>query len=643
MKPTWNNKTHLFGAILLICAICFCFTGCGSKAETTAQNQPTIQQQEQQNPTLTVHTYDAQDHKIDGYYAPQKGAYYLFVPSTQVLADTVVYYTDEAGNTGTIANAFTNNEDQVMVTDANGTQHKVIAMQSTLPSVYIDLNDTTLADIHADKDKKHKGNSIYITTLDGTYDLTVEDSVEVKGRGNSTWRAYEKKPYQIKFDDKTSVLGMGEAKKWILLANAGDDTMMRNQLVYQVAEQMDMPFVTSFEYVDLWIEGDYRGTFLLGEKVELGSSRLDLQNDSGALFEQDILFYSEEEYWFKSNTLQTEFVLKEIVEEEDNVIAIAMTEFETSLDELMNFVYHTAPENITLAQLSTMLDVDSFIKYYLINDYVLNGEALITSCYMYQDGPDDVIHFGPIWDFDTCLGNDGKTYVANRRQNQAMFLAFLDIPEVYQRTNELLEQYRPALESMTDKATTLNAQIADSAAMNYIRWDTLKDLNAKNDLYFYPTFDEAVDALYTWLTGRASVYDMTQPVYGVYRNIKGEVLYTSNDEEYTSLVTDGGKDYGIAWYAPVAGQPVHRLSGGLARLHYYTMDLAEKDALIAKGWNYEGIAWYTLNDGVPVYRMHKNSLLGDKYQYVTNQDTIVTLTSKGWTNQGVAWYGVEPK
>lgn len=649
MKPATMLLTALLCGTLL-------FTGCANDAARQLPQQESTAAQDNTEQTtaaqLPCFTYDDGGRVIQGYYAPQDGVNYLFVPSTQALADVTIHVGDMAiadasagsldAQSGTITGAFAQNGDTVALTGADGTVYTVAAMQSTLPSVYIDLQDTTLTDIHADKDKKYKGNSIYISTVDGTYDLTVEDSVEIKGRGNSTWRGYEKKPYQIKFDDKTSVLGMGEAKKWILLANAGDDTMMRNQLVYRAAAQMDMPYVTQFEYVDLWIEGDYRGTFMLGEKVELGESRLNLQQDTGALFEQDIYFYNEEDYWFRSDVLGTEFVLKEIVEEEDDTIALAMDDFHTSLDTLMQYVYKTPVEDITLEQLSTMMDVDAFVKYYLINNYVLNAEALDTSCYMYKDGAEDVIHFGPIWDFDSCLGNTIIDNTSIYRSNQELFNRFLNIPVVYERAEILLQHYQPVLHGMADDVAVLQAQIADSAAMNYIRWD-INQVQNPDKIKQYLPFDAAVNVLETWLSGRAEVFCLPEhhvPVYGIYRNIKGEVLYTSDANEYAALLADGGKDYGIAWYAPIGGQPVYRLSGGLARLHYYTMDAAERDARIADGWNDEGIAWYTWSDGVPVYRMYKHSLLGDKYQYVTGQADIDALTAKGWTNQGVAWYGV---
>ena len=94
--------------------------------------------------------------------------------------------------------------------------------------------------------------------------------------------------------------------------------MMRTQLVYRMADNLGMTYVPSFRYVDLWIDGEYRGTYMLGEKAEIGSSRLDLQEDTGALFEHDETFYQEEDYWLYSTMLEKHFVMKELMRKKTN-------------------------------------------------------------------------------------------------------------------------------------------------------------------------------------------------------------------------------------------------------------------------------------------------------------------------------------
>ncbi|MBO5657522.1 MAG: CotH kinase family protein, partial [Agathobacter sp.] len=258
------------------------------------------------------YTYDGMGNPIKGYYAKEEEIWYLFVTSSQEMKDVKLRVEGKVEQTskgslneelGEITGAFAKNEDSVELTMSNGKVIRVIAMQSDLPSVYIDLNGTTLDIIHGDKDAKHTGNSIYIQDEDKTYNFGVENTVEIKGRGNSSWREYEKKGYQIKFLEKTSLMGMPAERKWVLLANSSDDSMMRTQLAYHMADDLDMDFVPEFQYVDLWIEGEYLGTYMLGEKVEQGANRLDLDQPTGALFEHDEAFYAEEPYWFYSDAL----------------------------------------------------------------------------------------------------------------------------------------------------------------------------------------------------------------------------------------------------------------------------------------------------------------------------------------------------
>ena len=514
---------------------------------------------------VLCYTYDSNGNLIKGYYDSQEDIWYLFLTSSQKISDTEVYFTEdilssECGTADTdadkIKGAFSDSGDMAKVTMEDGSVKNIAVMQSDLPSVYIDLKNTTFDEIHSDKDKKHAGNSVYITSAGGEYDLTVRGSVEIKGRGNSSWLEYEKKAYQIKFTTKTSVLGMEKAKKWVLLANASDDSMMRTKLVYNMAEKLDMGFVADLEYVDLWIEGEYRGTFLLGEKVETNSARLGLENEYGALFEHDEAFWEEEDYRLYSKMLQRHFVLKDIVTEEVPVIADAMVDFESAVDEFTSYLYSTPSSEVTLEKLSTMIDIDSFIKYFLVNEYTQNRESFATSFYWYKDGFKDVIHLGPIWDFDTCMGNDGALYTEYYGSAHVMFRYLFAVPEFYSRAQEIYEQYKVVFTSMAEDVDAIKEEIADSAEMNYIRWRVLGTANPKKDAVdFYPTFDKAVEAVKNWLTGRAETFTVNRTNVVTSRISEGcyemDITYET-DSEYGIVkfvvwsLADGQDD--MTWY-----------------------------------------------------------------------------------------------
>ena len=460
---------------------------------------------------FTCYSYDPEGRRLEGHYSEKDDVWYLFVTSAQNLTDTPVYASGNVSATdsgaldaqnGVIRNAFTQSGDRVVLTTADGETHTVVALQSTLPSVYVDLEGTTLQQIHADQTVKYDSTSVYITDPAGEYTLSVKNNVQIKGRGNSSWNIYEKKGYQIRFDTKTQVMGMPEAKKWVLLASAGDDSLMRFQLASRAAQSWDMAFVPEFRYVDLWIEGEYLGTYLLGEKVEIGENRLALQNADGALFEHDETFYMDEENWFITNHMNRHFALKELAVEEEALIPAALSGFENDLEMLMRYLYSTPSEQVTLESLSDYIDVDSFAKYFLLNDYMQNNESFSTSFYWYKDGDGDVLHLGPVWDFDSCMGSDGQPPTANYGQEHPLFQYLLAVPAFYERTQQLMAQYGPSLYAMTDEVPTLQEQIESSAYMNYCRWNTLGMPNPKGGPDLAPTFDEAVENLRTWLQAR---------------------------------------------------------------------------------------------------------------------------------------------
>ena len=506
-------------------------------------------------------TVDARQWTNQGYQSEKDGVWYLFLPQDESPADTVLSFSgrvtaasagalDREG--GTLTGAFAD-RDRVTLTLEGGRTETVCLRQSSLPSLRLTLNGTTLDQIHQDKDVKYPGNDLVLT--DGDDVLT--GTVEIKGRGNSTWREYAKKPYQIKFSKKTSVLGMPAAKKWILLANASDDSMIRTRLVYDAAEQMDFPFVTEYQYVDLWIDGQYLGVYLLGEKAEIGKGRLNLQDPAGAMFELDNGFATDEDHYFFEGRLNSYFALKEIVEEDDGHIQQAMTNFQTAMTRLTTALTSQGWENLSLSQLNEMIDVDSLARYYLMNEYVLNGESFFTSFFWYQDGASDVLHVGPLWDFDTCMGNKNeKVTDYNASSTSVLMKKMLNIPAFYQRVQELYTRYKPVLTGMAGQVDGLRDEIGVSADLNYLRWSTLGAANPKpGGTPFAPTYDEAISRVRTWLTGRANAFTPTvrPQQLGYYFNASRTVMYlTYSAPSQTSLrfavwgQQDGQND--LHWY-----------------------------------------------------------------------------------------------
>ncbi len=164
-----------------------------------------------------------------------------------------------------------------MITFKDKSRVTLICMQSSLPAMWITLGDASLQDVHDHQDTIFEGTSAALIDP-GNEDHNFEENAtaQFKGRGNSSWYYYDKRSYQIRFEEKVSVLGMPQARKWVLLANASDPSLMRNKLVFEISAQLGFAFVPKAEYADLWIDGDYRGTYLVTEKPEVNKKRLNL-------------------------------------------------------------------------------------------------------------------------------------------------------------------------------------------------------------------------------------------------------------------------------------------------------------------------------------------------------------------------------
>jgi spore coat protein CotH len=132
----------------------------------------------------------------------------------------------------------------------------------------------------------------------GNYDDLKSTAVNIKGRGNSTWY-YDKKPYRLKFDKKISICGLTKAKNYVLLANYIDPTLMRNAVALKIAQLLGISYTNHCIPVNLILNGKYRGSYMLTEKVGLNSASVDVKDEAKAiLFELDTNY--DEAYKFKS-------------------------------------------------------------------------------------------------------------------------------------------------------------------------------------------------------------------------------------------------------------------------------------------------------------------------------------------------------
>ena len=144
---------------------------------------------------------------------------------------------------------------------------------TNIPTVYINTHNNQPV-----IDKDIQINSLLTLKSEDESEVLVEDSITIKGRGNSTWNL-AKKPYRIKFYKKTNFMNMpAKAKKWVFLANHADKSLMRNAIALQIGQMMEFEFTPSFRYVDLVLNNKFLGNYLVTDQVEVDKNRVPVES-----------------------------------------------------------------------------------------------------------------------------------------------------------------------------------------------------------------------------------------------------------------------------------------------------------------------------------------------------------------------------
>ncbi len=273
---------------------------------------------------------------------------------------------------------------------------------TNLPTVSIHTEDGV---IPYDKETDIPG-LITIISDDGTKLLSATGGT--RERGNAS-RTFPKKPYRIKFDKKQNVLDApAKAKKWTLINNYGDKTLMRNLLAFELSRRMGMSYTPFGAPVDVLLNGEYKGCYQLCDQIEVNPGRVeitemtpeDTSGDAltGGYFIEVDAYASEELSWFNSN--------------KGNPVTIKSPDDEDIVDAQYEYIKNYFNKMET--QWRNLLDLNTFLRHFLVGELSGNTDTY-WSTYMYKERGDDKIYTGPVWDFDLAFENDTRTYPINSR------------------------------------------------------------------------------------------------------------------------------------------------------------------------------------------------------------------------------------
>ena len=271
-----------------------------------------------------------------------------------------------------------------------------------IPIMEIVLSDVDLATVKKDKTIRFSGNEM-IFFSDGI--IKKYSDLELKGHGNSTWQG-DKRPFQIKFAKKTELFGGVSARKWILVANDFDASQLRNSVAFYLGRMINVQYMKGGGFAELIINDEYQGLYYAAPKVEIGKDSVDIRSDYGILMELDNLYGYENNCYYSGEKMC--FIVSDAVNSDNETIAAK--DFVESFDELERATKLGDYESVR-----EIIDIDSFVRYYILNEFVVNPDAYVSSWYMYRDGPDDKIHVGPGWDYDFAFGN--RNWIWNTADN----------------------------------------------------------------------------------------------------------------------------------------------------------------------------------------------------------------------------------
>lgn len=339
-------------------------------------------------------------------------------------------------------------------------------------------------------------STVHIISQGGTHLLT-DTQTGVRGRGNASWN-FEKKPYRLKFSEKRSPLGApAEAKKWTLLSNHGDKTLMRNILAFEVSRRLGLAYTPFCRPVDVIINGEYKGCYQLCDQVDVRKNRVDVtemkKSDNsgtnltgGYLIEIDAYASTTEKVYFYSKK-GTPVTIKS--PDDEDITAEQRKYIEDHFNTMEAAVF---AGNYTDASSGyrKYLDLDSYLRHFIVGEFIGNTDTY-WSVYMYKQRGDDRFYVGPVWDCDLAFENDYRTHPINDTNDFLYCGKSSGASEAVNQMNNRIIKYDPAaraeLKSLWSwaklngiDATSLIKYIDETAALleesqqlNFKRWPIL--------------------------------------------------------------------------------------------------------------------------------------------------------------------------
>lgn len=406
-----------------------------------------------------------------------------------------------------ILDGYKENDELVSTKDANG--NKVFRFKNT-SGEYVDISDAIIAEnpeIIANASSERWANyyKSQWTPKQETYDLAVITIIDesgsikprhelttIRGRGNSTWWS-QKRAFRLKFPSKTKLLAAADgtneyanSKSWTLIANAIDKSLIRNALATEIGKYVGMPYNAAYKFVDLVINGEYWGSYHIGDHIQVDPDRVNIDSKEGWFmemvygnsFEEAPLIHAN----LSSDITNVSINIKnpEVDNDDSNDPAITAIAdwFNNTLAPTMN--QYAVDVHSEENGMRTYVDIETLIDYVITSELTGNYDACISN-YLYKDKTDTKIKFGPIWDNDLSFGNYGETqnkHIYNTGKADwapfgmlvQKFFGDAVFMKAYKRKWDKLFANNNIVSFINDKVNAISSSISCSWEDNSTRW-----------------------------------------------------------------------------------------------------------------------------------------------------------------------------
>ena len=301
--------------------------------------------------------------------------------------------------------------------NGNNAQLRDIKIYGGSADSYFRPTDLPLMVIKTENSKEPDSTETYINCnvkiINSSDSSILDKDAEIRIRGHST-ASLAKKPWKIKFKKKQIVLDIDSKngyKSWAVLANHYDESLIRNDLAFEISRNIGLPFTPRCRFLDVIMNGSFRGNYYICDQVEIKKGRVDIKiaNDEddpditgGYLIEIDGRAGEEEKYFLTEKGLLGEIKdpdSDDITKEEENYIKLYLNKVEKQVY-LGNLQY---------------LDLPTFYRYFIMKEFCGDIDTTLSSFHLTKRRGDDKLYFGPVWDYDLSFDSDDRLIPTNQK------------------------------------------------------------------------------------------------------------------------------------------------------------------------------------------------------------------------------------